>query len=147
MGRMMAFRPARKEHRKSPFLKAFVRIGTISGAARAVRISRDAVHDWIRNDESFARQLEHAKRKHLDEPFRSLESSLVLVSDVVRPLVAPELWPRIAAALAIAVAHLKHDLTGSIARPGKVAKGSLAHDAFEEVAVPNRARETFANDL
>jgi hypothetical protein len=142
---------AHKERRKFPFLKAFARIGTISGAAKACRISRDAVHDWRRNDESFARAFEHAKRQHEDEPFRSVESSLIFFTDVVRPIIPAEAWPKVASALAIAIVNLKNDLKGgrrmAVSRPGEVVDVSLSPNGFEEVAVPNRARETSTNDL
>ena len=76
-----------RQQRKSRFLKAFVRVGTIAGAAKASRISRDAAHDWLNSDESFARQFAHAKRQHKDEPFRSLESSLIFFTDKMRPAI------------------------------------------------------------
>jgi hypothetical protein len=53
-----------KENKKAPFLEAFARIGTISGAAEAVGISRYAVHDWKNNDPAF------------DEAFRQAETAL-----------------------------------------------------------------------
>lgn len=142
---------AHKEHRKLPFLKALARIGNVSGAAKAARISRDAVYDWLHNDASFVREFAHAKRQHEDEPFRSLESSLIFFTDIVRPLVDRSAWPRVATALAIAVANLKNDLKGgrrlASARTGVVAEVSLSPHGFEEVAIPNRARGTSANDL
>ncbi len=151
MGVMTASTRARKEHRKLPFLKAFVRIGTISGAAKAARISREQVHRWIRTDESFAREYAHAKRRHENEPFRALESSLIFFTDIVRPLIQREAWPRVATALAIAVANLKNDLKGgrrrAVALTGEVAEVSLSLNGFEEVAVPNRDRDNSANDL
>jgi hypothetical protein len=54
---------ARKKEKQKPFLKALERMGKITLAARAVRISRDAVHDWRRKDLNFARQFLVAKSK------------------------------------------------------------------------------------
>lgn len=142
---------SQRQHRKSRFLKAFVRIGTISGAAKASRISRDAVHDWLNTDESFVRQYAHAKRRHNEEPFRALESSLIFFTDIVRPLVDRASWPRVATALAIAVANLKNDLKGGRrlagARSGEVTEVSLSPHRFGEVAIPNRGREHSVDDL
>lgn len=150
MGRMASPR-AHKEHRKFPFLKAFARVGTITGAAKAARISRDAVHDWLRNDESFARAFAHAKRTREEEPFRCLDSGLVFFTGVVRPLIPPANWPSVASALAIAVANLKNDLKGggrhASVRSGKVAEFTRSLNGFEEVAIPNRARGNSAHDL
>ncbi len=142
---------SQRQHRKARFLKAFKRIGTISGAAKASRISRDAVHDWLNTDDSFVRQFAHTKRLHKDEPFRALESSLIFFTDIVRPLIPAASWPRVATALAIAVANLKNDLKGgrhaASARSGEVAEVSLSPNRFGEVAIPNRGRESSANDL
>lgn len=44
-----------KERHKPRFLRAFSRIGKIAPAAKATRISRDAVYDWLRTDEGFRR--------------------------------------------------------------------------------------------
>lgn len=55
---------ARKEHKKVPFLNALTRIGSISTAAKAVRISRDAVHDWKRSDPAFMKAFHVAKNQY-----------------------------------------------------------------------------------
>ncbi len=151
MGVMSPYHKARKEHRKLPFLKAFGRIGTISGAARACRISRDAVHDWINNDESFAREMSHAKRRFQDEAFMDVYAALVFMTSVIRPVIPKDVWPRVAATLAIAVANLKNDLKGGRRNAsnltGQVAESSLPRMRIEDVAIPIRGRDCSADDL
>ncbi len=61
-----ASRKAYKEHKKAPFLVAFSRIGTISGAAEAVGISRYAVIDWRRNDSQFKEDFEKCEVEFTD---------------------------------------------------------------------------------
>lgn len=142
---------SRTANKKLVFLKAFARVGSISGAARAVRISRDAVHDWINRDESFARQFDHAKCRRKEDPFQSLNSSLIFITDVIRPHISRDAWPRVASAIAIAMANLKNDLKGgrrrALARTGEVAEMSLSRYGFEGVAIPNRGQDSSANDL
>lgn len=57
---------AYKEHKKAPFLEAFSRIGTISGAAIAVGISRYAVIDWRKNDPQFKSDFEKSELNFTD---------------------------------------------------------------------------------
>lgn len=151
MGVMSPYHKARKEHRKLPFLKAFVRIGTISGAAKACRISRDAVHDWINNDESFSREVAHAKRRRDEEAFMDVDAALVFMTGVIRPAIPKDVWPRVASALAIAVANLKNDLKGGRrhASPltGQVTESSLPRIRIEDVAIPVRGRDNSVDDL
>lgn len=94
---------------------------------------------------------DHAKRKREDEPFRTLESSLIFFTDIVRPLIDRASWPRVASALAIAVANLKNDLKGvrrrAGVRMGEVVESSQSPNGFGEVAIPNRGRENSTNDL
>ncbi len=133
---------AHKEHRKLPFLKTFARIGTIIGAAKVCRISRDAIHDWRRNDPSFERAFQNAKRRHENEPFEIVESTIVMLKDVVRPIVPANLWPRITAEIALAMVNLKRDIKEGgrqhrVAPPGQMAGVSLSPQVFEDVAIPN----------
>ncbi len=148
---MASFCTARKEHRKSPFLKAFARVGTISGAAKAARISRDAVHDWRRNDPSFARMFAQAKRRHKSEAFPGLDSSVVFLKSVIKPFIPQSQWLSISAAIAAAVINLNTDLKGGRrrmgARTGEVVEPSLPHNGFDGVAISNRGRDGSANDL
>jgi hypothetical protein len=93
------------KERKAPlFLKAFVRFGKVWPAARAARISRDAIYDWLRNDPSFRRDFEEAKRVHASAETAKLSHHLDFFCAVVRPVVPPTIWPRIAAAVNLAVA-------------------------------------------
>lgn len=145
----MPYTSAHKEHRKLPFLKAFVRIGSITGAAKASRISRDAVHDWRRNDPSFERAFQHAKRKHAQAPFDIVHSAVKFCKDVIKPVIPFELWPKIAAELAIAIAHLERDLkegrTRRVVPSGETAEVSLLHSRFEDVAIQNCNKGTSAS--
>ncbi len=140
-----------RQQKKSRFVKAFARIGTITGAAKASRVSRDAVYDWIKNDESFVRQFAHAKRQHDNEPFQSLDTSLTFFTDLVKPIIPVSVWPKVASTLALAIANLKNDLKGgrrtAIPLTGEVAEFSLSPSRFEEVALLNCERENSANDL
>lgn len=133
---------AHKEHRKLPFLKALSRIGTIVGAAKFCRISRDAVHDWRGNDPSFERAFQNAKRRHENEPFELVESTIVMVKDVVRPVIPANLWPRITAEITLAMVNLKRDIKAGgrihrVAPSGHLAGLSLSPEGFEDVAIPN----------
>ncbi len=46
--------------RQRAFLKAFVKCGTIRGAAAEVGLSRDTHYDWLRSDAGYAAQFERA---------------------------------------------------------------------------------------
>lgn len=142
---------ANKEHLKFPFLKAYARTGSISGAAKAVRISRSQVHRWLHNDATFARGYVHAKRQSKNQEFASLESSLIFFTDIVRPIIPAGYWPRVASELAIAVTNLKNDLKGgrrrAIPLSGEVAEISLSPKRSEGVAILERDSENSANDL
>lgn len=143
------FATAHKEHRKLPFLKAFARIGSISGAAKASRISRDAVYDWRRNDPSFERQFQNARHTYENQPFATVDSSLIFFKDIIRPIVPAAYWPRISAELALATTNLKNGLKEGRHRrldaPSvKSAVVSLSLDGFADVAIPNRGHDASA---
>lgn len=142
---MGAMARARNETRKLPFLKALVRTGTISGAAKASRISRDAVYDWRRNDPSFERAFLNAKRRHENEPFALVESAMVMFKDVVRPVVPATLWPRITAEITLAMVNLKRDIKEGDHRRLVPPSGNLAgvslSEGFEDVAISNCGSE------
>ncbi len=138
---------ARKEHRKLPFLKAFARIGTVARAAKASRISRDAVYDWRRNDPSFERAFQNAKRRHDNELFATVDSAVVFFKDVIRPIIPENLWPRVVAELAIASTNLKRDLKEGGCRnraipSGEMAEVSLSPRTVRDVAVQGRDNDT-----
>ncbi len=106
----------------------------------------------MRNDPSFNRCVIEAKRRHVDEEFQTLDSTLNLFCDIVRPIVPRAIWPKIHAELALAVTNLKHDLKvgGSrrtAAPSGHLAELSLAPIRFEEVALSHRDRRSSALDL
>lgn len=142
---------ARKEHRKFPFLKALSSVGSISLAARKVRVSRSQVHRWLHNDSTFRRAYAHAKHQFKNQAFAELESSLRFFTDIVRPLIPLTVWPRVASELAIAASNLKTDLIGGRRRAvplsGKVAEISLSPKRFEGVAILDRDNENSAHDL
>ncbi len=143
---------ARKEHKKAPFLKAFARIGTISGAAKASRISRDAIHDWRRNDASFERMFQQARVRREEIDFTVLDNALSLLVQVIKPLIDMSEWPRITAELGLAMANMKQDLKEggrprAIAPSGNLADVSLSQQGSEDVAIPDRGSETSAADL
>jgi hypothetical protein len=142
---------ARKEHRKFPFLKALSVLGSISRAAKATRVSRDFVYDCKKNDPTFARGLAHALRQYKNQEFADIESTLVFFTDIVRPIIPAECWPRIASELAIAMSNLKNDLRGERRRAvpltGEVAEVSLSPKRFEGVAILDRDIGNSANDL
>lgn len=57
---------AYKEEKKIPFLEAFARIGTISGAADAVGIHRDSYYAWKREDPAFSDAFQRAELQLTD---------------------------------------------------------------------------------
>lgn len=50
-----------REQKQKSFLKAFARSGKVAPAAKAVRISRDAVYDWLRLYPAFRLAMRDAK--------------------------------------------------------------------------------------
>jgi len=142
---------ARKEHRKFPFLKAYALLGSIRSAAKRTRISRDAVHDWLRKDASFCRAFANAKKQFENQEFAGLESALVFFTHIVRPIIPKDCWPRIASELAIGMSNLKNDLKGgrryAVPLTGEVAEVSLSRDGSKGVTVHDRDIENSAHDL
>jgi hypothetical protein len=102
---MAAFSIAHKEHRKGPFLKAFARTGKIGAAARASRISRDAVHDWRRNDPTFASAFIAAKSAYRSLESQQLQQCADFILASIRPSIPVEFWPRVSSVVALAVAN------------------------------------------
>ncbi len=98
MGVMSETATAILEHKKLPFLKAFIRTGKVAPATRAVRISRDAVYDWLRADSSFRRQFNQAKKSHFDHETGALAECFEFFLSVVKPIVTSDLYTRIVAA-------------------------------------------------
>lgn len=66
-------RKPRKDHLKEPFLRAFPKIGTISGAGKAVGVSRFTVLIWRKLDKEFDEKFKHAKTDLVE----SLESNVL----------------------------------------------------------------------
>ncbi len=87
------------EHKKLPFLKAFQRSGKVAPATRAVRISRDAVYDWLRSDPNFRREFNRAKRDKFDRQTSELALSFEYFLHVIKPLIPSDLYPRVVAAI------------------------------------------------
>lgn len=142
---MVASSRARKQ---STFLKAFARVRTISAAAKAVRVSREQVHRWIKSDPTFARQFNHIKRQQIDEHFQSLETALQFFCQVVRPVTPLELWPRVTAELGLALANLKRDLKGAtFASSGNTTRSFVLHDGGGNVAVLDRSSDDLVDNL
>ncbi len=98
MGIMSASPPAILEHKKQPFLKAFLKTGKVAPATRAVRISRDAVYDWLRADPSFRREFNRAKREKYDSKTSALSECLEFFLSIVKPILPANLYPRVVAA-------------------------------------------------
>jgi hypothetical protein len=71
---------AYKEDKKLPFLEAFARIGTISGAADAVGIHRDSYYAWKREDPTFAESFQRAESQ-LTETLESVMHEKALKGD------------------------------------------------------------------
>ncbi len=148
---MPPYTRARKEHRKQPFLKVLARVGTIAGAAKASRISRDAVYDWRRTDPAFEQAFQNAKHRHVDQAFEIVDSTIVFIKDVVRPVIPSNLWPKVSAEIVIASINLKRDLKDGGPRQspahraihsGKLADVSLSPNRplpirLEDVAIPD----------
>jgi hypothetical protein len=95
------------EHKKEPFLKAFQRTGKVAPATRAVRISRDAVYDWLRDDSSFRRRFNEAKRNKYDAKTGQLSECMEFFLSVVKPIVPSEVFPRIVSAINLTLATRK----------------------------------------
>ena len=141
---MYLYRKARKEHRKAPFLKAFTALGTISRAAKATRISRNAVHDWLRNDPSFRREFIHAKKKHKSIYLVDAETAFSLFMNAIRRIIPSDLWPKGVSEAAIALSNLKSGRHYAAPHLGNVAGVSLL---FGGTACADSDNETFAYDL
>jgi hypothetical protein len=147
---------AYKENRKIPFLKALARIGTISGAARTVRISRDAVHDWRRNDPSFERLFQMAKLRHAESIDVSLETAFSLFENIAHRVVPQHLWARLSAEIAIGCVNLKKDLRDGGSKQS-VSSGNMAGfplslnrrlpGRFVDVAIPYCGNGNSASNL
>lgn len=118
MGVMSATSTAILEHKKEPFLKAFLRTGKVAPATRAVRISRDAVYDWLRADPSFRRQFNLAKKNKFDQETGALCECLEFFLAIVKPIVSSDVYPRIVAATNLTLTQRKFkDGASSTARP------------------------------
>src|ERR1044072_5008018 len=102
---MAAASIARKGLKKGPFLKALARLGKIGRAAAAVKISRDAIHDWQRNDPFFARAVSAAKAAFQNADQAALQVHCDFFLSVIKPLVTDEEWPRISSSIALAIAN------------------------------------------
>ncbi len=120
-------------------------------AARATRISCDAVHDWINNDPTFARAFAQAKRQYKNMGFCELETALAFFSNIARPIIPRDSWPRVVTALTIAMTNLKNDLKGgrrlAVPLSGEVAEVSLSRERSKGVAIQDRDTENSAYDL
>jgi hypothetical protein len=105
---MVIYSRAHKENKKAPFLKAFARCGNITVAAKAVRISRYAVHDWRQNDPAFASAFLIAKAAFKSKPETlTINDAIDFFTDAIRPYVPDVLWPRIHSRIQIAAADRK----------------------------------------
>lgn len=104
---------AHKEKKKVPFLKALARLGGISKASKAIRISRDAVHDWRRNDPAFAASFLLAKKAFKEKPETlSIDDALVFFTDALRRVVPDSIWARVHSRMQIAVSERKFRARG-----------------------------------
>lgn len=99
MGVMSATAHAILEHKKQPFLKAFLRTGKVAPAARAARVSRDFVYDALKNDASFRRQFNLAKRGIYDHRTAALSECFEFFLAIVKPIVPSDIYPRVVAAM------------------------------------------------
>jgi hypothetical protein len=107
---------AHKEAKKEPFLKALADFGSIAKATRAVRISRDAIHDWRRNDPAFAAAFLLAKAAFKTKPeILSIDDAMDFFTDAIRPFVPVALWPRIHSRIQIAASERKFKAHGHAA--------------------------------
>ncbi len=132
---MSASSPAILEHKKEPFLKAFLRTGKVAPATRAVRISRDAVYDWLRSDSSFRRQFNLAKKNKFDHETGALSECFEFFLSVVKPIVPSELYPRVVAAINLALTQRKFKVgTSSTVRPASRKVGLPSFDVHPEPA-------------
>ncbi len=95
------------EHKKQPFLKAFVRTGKVAPATRAARISRDAVYDWLRVDPKFRKAFQIAKRQRYDHETVVLSEALDVLLSVIKPIIPSELYPRVVAATNLTLSQRK----------------------------------------
>ncbi len=98
MGIMSQIATAILEHKKQPFLKAFLRTGKVAPATRAVRISRDAVYDWLRADPSFRRDFNSVKRGVFDHKTVALTECFEFFLAVIRPVLPAEQYQKVVAA-------------------------------------------------
>jgi len=117
MGVMSSTATAILEHKKQPFLKAFLRFGKVAPAARIVRVSRDAIYDWRRDDPDFRRQFNLAKKNKFDSHTSQLAECLEFFLSVVKPIIPSDLYPRVVAATNLTLTQRKFkDGSGSTAR-------------------------------
>ncbi len=127
MGVMSSTAPAILEHKKEPFLKSFLRFGKVAPATRAVRISRDAVYDWLRSDPNFRRQFNFAKKNKFDSQTSQLSECLEFFLSVVKPIIPSDLYPRVVAATNLTLTQRKF----------KVGSGSTVRAASRKVRLPS----------
>ncbi len=128
MGVMSSTATAILEHKKQPFLKAFLRTGKVAPATRAVRISRDAVYDWLRADPDFRRDFNRAKRGNFDRQTSELALSFEYFLSVIRPVIPAKLYPKV-------VATINLTLTNRQFKAGSTATGRTA--SRKQVRLPS----------
>ncbi len=104
---MSANAPAILEHKKQPFLKAFLRTGKVAPATRAVRISRDAVYDWLRADSAFRRDFNRAKRGKFDHETVQLAECMEVFLSIIKPIIPAELYHRVIATINLTLTNRK----------------------------------------
>ncbi len=95
------------EHKKLPFLKAFQRSGKVAPATRMVRISRDAVYDWLRADANFRREFNRAKRERYDRQTSELALSFEYFLSLIKPIITPDTFLRVVAVVNLALTNRK----------------------------------------
>lgn len=119
-----------KAHKKEHFLKAFAKYGTISRAAKAIRISRDAVHDWRQHDPAFASAFLLVKHliKTAPKPTLTIDDAIHFFSDAIKPLIPRDLWPIVVSELLLAGANQKFK--------ERAKSGARSPRAKEDVSVP-----------
>ncbi len=128
----------RLQHKKEPFLRALQRVGKVVPAARAVKISCDAVYDWIHSDPSFRRQFNLAKKNRFDSKTALMSDALDIFLRIAAPIVGPELYRQVVAAAHLGLTNHKFkEVSRSTARASSRNNTRFpSFDIYPEVATP-----------
>lgn len=123
------------EYKKAPFLRAFVRTGKVAPATRAVRISRDAVYDWLRADATFRREFTAAQRDRYNAQTVALYGALDDFLTIAKTAIPASQIPTLTAAVNLALTNRRFNAASrSTSRAASRSVRSPSFDVYPEPA-------------